>query len=170
MSPIDTSPNVGIIRLTASFLLHCDRCLDVDGRDWQQAQDRCRGWRRCGRKQPNSAQPPFLLPAQPTEITEAMEDFRRFVGRKQWEKAFKHLEKVFGATSDGLVLTADGIMLPSRMIAREPLQNFPVPAQDAYRLFFDAEAKKAARRKPEGKEEPAETLADLFPIPDHVGG
>jgi len=97
-------------------------------------------------------QPPFLLPAQPTEITEAMEDFRRFAGRKQWEKAFKHLEKVFAATSNGLVLTADGIMLPSRMIAREALLELPVPGQDAYRLFFDAEAKKILEQAT-GKEE-----------------
>ena len=97
-------------------------------------------------------QPPFLLPAQPTEIGEAMEDFRRFAGRKQWEKAFKHLEKVFSATSDGLVLTADGIMLPSRMIAREALLELPTPGQDAYRLFFDAEAKKLLEQAV-GKEE-----------------
>ena len=90
----------------------------------------------------NQGQVPFLLPAQPTEVGEAMEDFRRFAGRKQWEKAFKHLEKVFNATSNGLVLTADGIMLPSRMIAREALLELPPAGQDAYRLFFDAEAKK----------------------------
>ncbi|MGE5191451.1 MAG: PQQ-binding-like beta-propeller repeat protein [Deltaproteobacteria bacterium] len=90
----------------------------------------------------NKGQHPFLLPAQPTEIGEAMEDFRRFAGRKQWEKAFKHLEKVFNATSNGLVLTADGIMLPSRMIAREALLELPPAGQDAYRLFFDAEARK----------------------------
>ncbi|WP_010584958.1 outer membrane protein assembly factor BamB family protein [Schlesneria paludicola] len=98
------------------------------------------------------AQPPFLLPAQPTEIGEAMEDFRRFAGRKQWEKAFKHLEKVFAATAEGLVLTADGIMLPSRMIAREALLELPTAGQDAYRLFFDAEAKKLLEQAV-GKEE-----------------
>src|SRR5262249_50965243 len=91
---------------------------------------------------PNQMQHPFLLPAQPTEIGEAMEDFRRFAGRKQWEKAFKHLEKVFAATSNGLVLTDDGIMLPSRLIAREALLLLPPAGQDAYRLFFDGEAKK----------------------------
>jgi outer membrane protein assembly factor BamB len=87
-------------------------------------------------------QHPFLLPAQPTEIGEAIEDFRRFAGRKQWEKAFKHLQKVFDATSTGLVLTDSGIMLPSRLIAREALLELPPAGQDAYRLFFDAEAKK----------------------------
>ena len=84
----------------------------------------------------NQGQVPFLLPAQPTEVGEAMEDFRRFAGRKQWEKAFKHLEKVFNATSNGLVLTADGIMLPSRMIAREALLDLPPAGQDAYQLVF----------------------------------
>ncbi len=85
---------------------------------------------------------PFLLPVQPTEIGEAIEDFRRFAGRKQWEKAFKHLEKVFAATSSGLVLTDNGIMLPSRLVAREALLELPPAGHDAYRLFFDAEAKK----------------------------
>ena len=100
----------------------------------------------------NPVQAPFLLPAQPTEVGEAMEDFRRFAGRKQWEKAFKHLEKIFSATSEGLVLTGEGVMLPSRMIAREALLELPVSGQDAYRLFFDPEAKKLYEQA-NGKEE-----------------
>lgn len=87
-------------------------------------------------------QHPFLLPQQPPDIGEAIEDFRRFAGRKQWEKAFKHLQKVFEAQSTGLVLTDSGIMLPSRLIAREALLELPPAGQDAYRIFFDAEAKK----------------------------
>src|SRR5262249_38632632 len=106
----------------------------------------------------NNGQHPFLLPAQPTEIGEALEDFRRFAGRKQWEKAFKQLEKVFNATSNGLVLTADGIMLPSRMIAREALLELPPAGQDAYRLFFAAEAKKLLQQPP-----PPEKLTNLPP-------
>src|SRR6185295_16307292 len=35
-----------------------------------------------------------------------------------------------------------GIMLPSRLIAREALLELPPAGQDAYRIFFDAEAKK----------------------------
>lgn len=85
---------------------------------------------------------PFMLPVQPTEIAEAMEDFRRFSGRKQWEKAFKQLEKVFNSTSNGLVLTDNGILLPSRLVAREALLELPPAGHDAYKLFFDAEAKK----------------------------
>ena len=108
----------------------------------------------------NQGQHPFLLPAQPTEIGEAMEDFRRFAGRKQWEKAFKHLEKVFNATANGLVLTADGIMLPSRMIAREALLELPPAGQDAYRLFFDAEAKKLLEQA-QGAEE-LNKLSQIF--------
>jgi outer membrane protein assembly factor BamB len=108
----------------------------------------------------NNGQHPFLLPVQPTEIGEAMEDFRRFAGRKQWEKAFKHLEKVFNATSNGLVLTADGIMLPSRMIAREALLELPPAGQDAYRLFFDAEAKKLLEQA-QGPEE-LNKLSQIF--------
>lgn len=106
------------------------------------------------------AQHPFLLPSQPTEIGEAIEDFRRFAGRKQWEKAFKHLQKVFDATSTGLVLTDTGIMLPSRLIAREALLELPPAGQDAYRIFFDAEAKKLLEQA-QGPEELAK-LTQIF--------
>jgi outer membrane protein assembly factor BamB len=102
---------------------------------------------------------PFMLPVQPTEIGEAIEDFRRFAGRKQWEKAFKHLEKVFNATSSGLVLTDNGIMLPSRLVAREALLELPPAGHDAYKLFFDAEAKKLF-----GQAEGAEELNKLTQI------
>lgn len=100
----------------------------------------------------NQGQLPFLLPVQPTDIGEAIEDFRRFAGRKQWEKAFKHLEKVFNSTANGLVLTDNGIMLPSRLIAREALLELPPAGQDAYRLFFDAEAKKLMEQAKDGEE------------------
>ena len=126
-----------------------------------QAQALVAGNEASGDESPeNNGQHPFLLPAQPTEIAEAMEDFRRFAGRKQWEKAFKHLEKVFNATANGLVLTADGIMLPSRMIAREALLELPPAGQDAYRLFFDAEAKKLLEQA-QGAEE-LNKLSQIF--------
>ena len=108
----------------------------------------------------NQNQLPFLLPVQPTEIGEAIEDFRRFASRKQWEKAFKHLEKVFNATSNGLVLTDNGIMLPSRLIAREALLELPPAGHDAYKLFFDAEAKKLFEQA-QGAEELAK-LGQIF--------
>lgn len=103
---------------------------------------------------------PFMLPVQPTEIGEAIEDFRRFAGRKQWEKAFKHLEKVFNATSNGLVLTDNGIMLPSRLVAREALLELPPAGHDAYKLFFDAEARKLLEQA-QGAEE-LNKLSQIF--------
>lgn len=97
-------------------------------------------------------QHPFLLPSQPTEIAEALDDFRRFVKRKQWEKAFKHLEIVLNSPSNGLVPGEDGILLPSRLIARDALTQLPSAGQDAYRLFYDAEAKKLLEQA-KGKDE-----------------
>lgn len=136
------SVRLGSISFAVLFLLaSCQHCLGqglIAGEEEKEGS--------------NPVQAPFLLPAQPTEIGEAMEDFRRFAGRKQWEKAFKHLEKIFGATSEGLVLTGEGVMLPSRMIAREALLELPVTGQDAYRLFFDPEAKKLYEQA-NGKEE-----------------
>lgn len=113
-----------------------------------------------GEEGQEQSQLPFMLPVQPTEIGEAIEDFRRFAGRKQWEKAFKHLEKVFNATSNGLVLTDNGIMLPSRLVAREALLELPPAGHDAYKLFFDAEAKKLLEQA-QGAEE-LNKLSQIF--------
>ena len=99
-------------------------------------------------------QPPFLLPAHsPREMIEAApEDFKRYAGRKQWEKAFKHIEKVLNSKANGLVLANDGIMLPSRLLAREALMELPPAGKEAYRLFFDPEAKKLLEQA-QGKQE-----------------
>jgi outer membrane protein assembly factor BamB len=108
---------------------------------------------------------PFLLPSQPTEIAEALEDFRRFVRRKQWEKAFKHLEIVLNSPSNGLVPGEDGILLPSRLIARDALTQLPSAGQDAYRLFYDAEAKRLLEQaKGKDEQEKLSQLASKFLI------
>lgn len=88
------------------------------------------------------AQPAFLLPTQPTEIAEAMQDFHRLAGRQQWEKAFKELEKVLNSEAKGLVPGDGGLMLPGRPIAQTALADLPQAGKDAYRLFYDPQAKK----------------------------
>ena len=43
---------------------------------------------------PNDPTRPFNLPAQKTEVTEALTEFNRLSARGAWERAFKELEKV----------------------------------------------------------------------------
>lgn len=88
------------------------------------------------------AQRSFLLPSQPTDIAEAMTDFQRLSGRQQWEKAFKELEKVLNSPAQGLVPGDGGIMLPGRSIVQGSLAELPAAGKDAYRLFYDPQAKK----------------------------
>src|SRR5262245_20840726 len=96
-----TGPGMGRLRPTIPAILLAALAMLSTGRA-AQAQAFVAGNETSGDETPeNSGQHPFLLPAQPTEIGEAMEDFRRFAGRKQWEKAFRQLEKVFSATSNG---------------------------------------------------------------------
>ena len=83
----------------------------------------------------------FILPAQPPEVTEAIEDFVRYRMKETWEKAFKALEKVTSAAPKGLVARPDGILVPSRLLVKQALAELPPAGKNAYRIFHDAEAK-----------------------------
>jgi outer membrane protein assembly factor BamB len=93
-------------------------------------------------KDGEDAKRPFRLAAQSTENTEALADFNRHMKRGTWERAFKSLEKVQGSKPDALVPRADGFYIPSRTYLRQLLAALPQDGKDAYRLFYDPEAKK----------------------------
>ncbi len=95
---------------------------------------------------------PFLLPAQSTEIAEAMEDFQRYAKRGTWEKAFKSLDQVINSKSTGLVPGKNGLMIPSGVLIQQTLADLPGAGKEAYRLFHDAEAK-VILEQAQGKEE-----------------
>jgi len=52
----------------------------------------------------NNLNQPFLLGVMPSDVQESIQDYRRYVQKSQWEKAFKQLEKLGGA--DAIVSTA----------------------------------------------------------------
>ena len=83
----------------------------------------------------------FVLPTQTGDITEALDDFKRYSKRAVWEKAFKALDKVTANTSKGLVDRGDGVMVPSSMLVRKALADLPPAGKVAYRVFHDPEAK-----------------------------
>src|SRR5262245_22425534 len=68
------------------------------------------------RLHPNDANQPFLLSSVPSDVTEAISDYRRYCGRSQWEKAFKQLEKVISAKQNSLVPDKQGIMVPPAVL------------------------------------------------------
>jgi outer membrane protein assembly factor BamB len=90
---------------------------------------------------PNDPKRPFNLPAQKTEVSEALAEFRRLSGRDAWERAFKELEKVQQAPPSALAPADDGLWLPTRRLVRRALADLPPAGKQAYRLFHDADAK-----------------------------
>jgi len=96
---------------------------------------------------------PFMLPTQSTESMEAMEEFRRLSARGVWERAIRLLDEA-AKKSKGFVARPDGVMLPSALLMQQSLAELPPAGKAAYRLFYDAEAKKLLSEA-QGKDEAA---------------
>jgi outer membrane protein assembly factor BamB len=86
--------------------------------------------------------PAFTLNMQSIEFGESLEDFRRFAQHDAWERAFETLEKLRLAPADKLVASGGGICLPLGELLRSELVNLSPAGREAYRVFFDAEAKR----------------------------
>ncbi len=116
----------------------------------------------------SEVQRPFLLPAQTGEVSEALEDFARYSKRADWNRAFKSLQKVLDANPAGLVAGSDGFLLSMRARLMQLLAELPADGREAYRLFYDAEAKKlfeeatAAGVPPKTEEEKLAKLASSY--------
>jgi outer membrane protein assembly factor BamB len=100
----------------------------------------------------SSESQPFVLPTLSTEITEAIQDYRRYVGRSQWEKAFRQLEKLSSAQAKGLLPDKDNVLVPPPVLLARLLSELPEEGKKAYRIFNDAEAKTLLDQA-QGKEE-----------------
>lgn len=103
---------------------------------------------------------PFTLPAQKSEVTEALAEFRRLSEKGTWERAFKELEKVQQADANALTPGDEGLYIPTRLVVRQALAELPAAGKQAYRLFHDAEAK-ALLEQAQGKDE-LDKLRKLF--------
>jgi len=113
-----------------------------------------------GGANPNDPKRPFNLPAQKTEISEALAEFHRLSERGAWERAFKELEKVQQAPPSALAPRSDGMWMPTRRLIRQALAELPPGGKQAYRLFHDADAK-VLLDGAQGKEE-IEKLTKIF--------
>ena len=106
----------------------------------------------------------FSMPVQPTEVTEALEDFARYRDKGTWERAFKALQKVIDAGAVGLMSRKDGLNVPTPFLIRQLLADLPPDGKNAYRLFHDAEAKSLLAESqacPAGSNEEYEKLKKL---------
>lgn len=84
----------------------------------------------------------FTFPTQANDVRESLDDFQRFVGRAAWEKAFQSLDVARKAPAGKLITGDDRFSLPIEIRLRQILVEMPAPGREAYRLFYDAQAKK----------------------------
>ncbi len=85
---------------------------------------------------------PLQMPPASTEVKEALDDFDRFQRRGAWERAFKALYTIPEDQTLRLVDGENGFIIPVQRKRRSILTALPPQGQAAYRLFYDAEAKK----------------------------
>jgi outer membrane protein assembly factor BamB len=87
---------------------------------------------------------PLQMPPASTEVKEAIEDFERFGRRGAWERALKALYTIPDDQAFRFVDGENGFIVPVERKRRFLLTALSPAGQAAYRLFYDAEARKKA--------------------------
>lgn len=85
---------------------------------------------------------PLQMPPASTEVKEALEDFERFQRRGAWERALKALYTIPEDQAPRFVDGEDGFIISVARKRRDVLAELPPEGRAAYRLFYDAEARK----------------------------
>ena len=85
---------------------------------------------------------PLQMPPASTEVKEAIDDFERFSRRKAWERALKALYTIPEPQALRFVDGDNGFIIPVARKRRLLLTALPPEGLAAYRLFYDAEARK----------------------------
>ena len=85
---------------------------------------------------------PLQMPPASTEVKEAIDDFERFSRRKAWERALKAMYTIPETQALRFVDGDNGFIIPVARKRRLLLTALPPEGQAAYRLFYDAEARK----------------------------
>ncbi|WZO96231.1 PQQ-binding-like beta-propeller repeat protein [Isosphaeraceae bacterium EP7] len=85
---------------------------------------------------------PLQMPPASTEVKEAFDDFERFKRRNAWERALKALFTIPDEQTTKFVDGEGGFIISVAQKRRAVLSSLPPEGQAAYRLFYDADAKK----------------------------
>src|ERR1017187_10549038 len=85
---------------------------------------------------------PLQMPPASTEVKEAIDDFDRFGRRGAWERALKALYTIPEDQALRFVDGEKGFIIPVARKRRLVLGALPSAGQAAYRLFYDALARK----------------------------
>lgn len=103
---------------------------------------------------------PLQMPPAVSETKEAFDDFERFARRGAWERATKALYAIPEAQATRFVDGQDGFIISVAHKRRAVLAGLSPEGRAAYRLFYDADAKKLLDQA-EGPTEQA-TLERLY--------
>ena len=103
---------------------------------------------------------PLQMPAASGETKEAFDDFERFARRAAWERATKALYAIPESQASRFVDGKDGFIVSVASKRRAVLAGLAPEGQAAYRLYYDADAKKLLDQA-EGPTEQA-TLERLY--------
>src|SRR5260370_961167 len=82
------------------------------------------------------------MPPASTEVREAIDDFERLRRRGAWERALKALYTIPEDQALRLIDGDNGFIITVARKRRLALTALPPEGQAAYRLFYDAEARK----------------------------
>jgi len=85
---------------------------------------------------------PLQMPPASSETKEAFDDFERFARRGAWERATKALYTIPEAQEARFVDGQNGFIVSVAHNRRAVLARLSPAGQAAYRLFYDADAKK----------------------------
>jgi outer membrane protein assembly factor BamB len=85
---------------------------------------------------------PLQMSPASTEVKEALDDFERFQRRRAWERALKALYTIPDEQAARFIDGENGFIVPVARKRRAVLAALSPEAKAAYRLFYDAEAKK----------------------------
>jgi len=85
---------------------------------------------------------PLQMPPASTEVKEALDDFERFQRRSAWERALKSLYTIPEEQTHRFIDGEKGFIIPVARKRHSVLAALPPQGQAAYRLFYDAEARK----------------------------
>jgi outer membrane protein assembly factor BamB len=85
---------------------------------------------------------PLQMPPASTDVKEAIDDFERFSRRQAWERALKAIYTIPEDQALRFLDGENGFIIPVARKRRLLLTALPPEGQAAYRLFYDAEARK----------------------------
>ena len=82
----------------------------------------------------------FNLPTQSSSVTDAIQEFQRFVEHEAWEKAFQSLETITSKSTEAFIERPDHVLVPSRLLVQSVLAGIPPAGKRAFRVFYVAPA------------------------------